>query len=377
MKRKVLFLIESFAGGGAEKVLSVLLRHLDSNKFEVTLCTVVDTGVYVEEVKPYVHYTSILGNPNKRTIIGRLWYRLKYKLVYQILPLKWIYRFFVPKNHDVEIAFVEGFATKLLSFSSNEKAKRIAWVHIDLENFPWISEIYACYDDEKKSYQKYNLVVGVSQTATDAVQRKYQLKNVTTLYNPIESDVIIKKSQEQISLPLKKDNVLRLVSVGRFVPQKAYDRLLRIIRRLVSEGYSLELWLLGDGEQRLMLENYIREYSLEKVVTLWGFCGNPYPYISQSDVFVCSSVSEGYSTAVTEALILGKPVITTLCSGMNELLNNGECGLITENSEEALYFGLKRCLDKPDLLLRYKKAAMLRSKDFSLSRIMKNIENVL
>lgn len=350
---------------------------MDSNKFEVTLCTVVDTGVYVEEVKPYVHYTSILGNPNKRTIIGRLWYRLKYKLVYQILPLKWIYRFFVPKNHDVEIAFVEGFATKLLSFSSNEKAKRIAWVHIDLENFPWISEIYACYDDEKKSYQKYNLVVGVSQTATDAVQRKYQLKNVTTLYNPIESDVIIKKSQEQISLPLKKDNVLRLVSVGRFVPQKAYDRLLRIIRRLVSEGYSLELWLLGDGEQRLMLENYIREYSLEKVVTLWGFCGNPYPYISQSDVFVCSSVSEGYSTAVTEALILGKPVITTLCSGMNELLNNGECGLITENSEEALYLGLKRCLNKPDLLLKYKKQAVLRGRDFCLEKLIGNIEDFL
>lgn len=377
MKRKVLFLIESLSGGGAEKVLSVLLKHLNQDKFEVTLCTVVDTGVYVEEVKPYVHYTSILGNPNRKSILGKLGYHLRYKLVYQILPLKWVYQLFVPKNHDVEVAFVEGFATKLLSFSTNTKARKMAWVHMDLINNPWISVLYNNVKEEQKSYQRYNLVVGVSQTASDAIQKKYLLKNVITLYNPIESDVIIKKSQEQISLPLKKDNAIRLISVGRFVPQKAYDRLLRIVHRLVSEGYSLELWLLGDGEQRLMLENYIREYSLEKIVTLWGFCENPYPYILKSDVFVCSSVSEGYSTAVTEALILGKPVITTLCSGMNELLNNGECGLITENSEEALYLGLKRCLDKPDLLLKYKKAAILRSKDFCLSNIMKNIENAL
>lgn len=377
MKRKVLFLIESLSGGGAEKVLSVLLKYLNQDKFEVTLCTVVDTGVYVEEVKPYVHYTSILGNPNRKSILGKFWYHLRYKLVYQILPLKWVYQLLVPKNHDVEVAFVEGFATKLLSFSTNTKARKIAWVHMDLINNPWISVLYKNIKEEQKSYQRYNLVVGVSQTASDAIQKKYQLENVITLYNPIESDVIIKKSQEQISFPLKKDNVIRLISVGRFVPQKAYDRLLRIVHRLVSEGYLLELWLLGDGEQRLMLENYIREYSLEKEVTLWGFCENPYPYISQSDVFVCSSVCEGYSTAVTEALILGKPVITTLCSGMNELLNYGECGLITENSEEALYLGLKRCLDKPDLLLKYKKAAILRSKDFCLSNIMKNIENAL
>ena len=61
--RKVLFLIESLSGGGAEKVLSTLLKHIDKTKFDVTLCCVVDTGKYVEEVKPYVRYTSILPNP--------------------------------------------------------------------------------------------------------------------------------------------------------------------------------------------------------------------------------------------------------------------------------------------------------------------------
>lgn len=375
-KKRLLFLIESLAGGGAEKILSVLLTHLNHDKFDVTLCTLVDTGIYIKEVKSYVHYVSILGSPDKRTFIEKLCYRLRYKLVYQILPLKWIYQWFIPKGYDVEIAFVEGFVTNLLSYSTNKKAKKIAWVHTDLINNPWISKIYNGFKQELKSYQQYDLVVGVSETVSDAVKNKYHLKNVITLYNPIENDVIIKKSIEEVSLPCKKNNVLRLVSVGRFVPQKAYDRLLRIMNRLVSEGYLVELWLLGDGEQRSFLEDYIREHALDKVITLWGFRKNPYPYMLHSDVFVCSSISEGYSTAVTESLILGVPVVTTSCSGMNELLNNGKCGLITENSEDALYLGLKKCLENPDLLLEYRKFASLKSKDFCLDKLIENIENI-
>ena len=63
----LLFLIESLSGGGAEKVLTTLLQHLDSNKFDVTLCCIVDCGKYVNDVKPYVHYTSILPNPEQIT----------------------------------------------------------------------------------------------------------------------------------------------------------------------------------------------------------------------------------------------------------------------------------------------------------------------
>ena len=112
-------------------------------------------------------------------------------------------------------------------------------------------------------------------------------------------------------------------------------------------------------------------------MTLWGFQTNPYAYLKHCDLFVCSSVSEGYSTAVTEALILGLPVITTDCSGMNELLLNGKCGVITENSEDALYLGLKNILEHPDLLGYYKHQAQDRGKDFSLLNLLSPIEKIL
>lgn len=75
-----------------------------------------------------------------------------------------------------------------------------------------------------------------------------------------------------------------MATVGRFVPQKAYDRLLRVIKRLYEDGYSIELWILGDGEQRPMLKEYINTHSLNEIVTLWGFQKNPYPYLKHSDI---------------------------------------------------------------------------------------------
>ena len=100
--------------------------------------------------------------------------------------------------------------------------------------------------------------------------------------------------------------------------------------------------ILGIGPQQRELENFIKENSLESVVTLLGYKTNPYKYLEKSSLFVCSSLSEGFSTAVTEALIVGTPVCTVDVSGMKEILGkNNEYGLITENTEEALYQGIK------------------------------------
>ncbi len=374
-KLKLLFLIESLSGGGAEKVLSVLLKHLDKTKFDITLCTIVDTGIYAEEVKKYVKYTSILGNLQKKNLLGKIVYKILYLFIYRILPSQLIYTLFIPKKNDIEIAFVEGFCTKILSHSTNKKAQKIAWAHTDLINNHWITSIYKNKQEEKQSYQRYDKIIGVSNTATNAIKQLYSVNNAITLYNPIESDNIIKKVNEFIYLPPKTQSI-RMVTVGRFVPQKAYERLLRVINRLYENGYSIELWILGDGEQRLMLEEYIHTHSLNEIVTLWGFQKNPYPYLKHSDVFVCSSVSEGYSTAVTEALILELPVITTACSGMDELLLNGKCGLITENSENGLYEGIKYVLDNISLLASYKQNILKHQERFLLSNQMIQIENL-
>lgn len=378
--KTILILIESLSGGGAEKVLSTMLQHIDHSKFDITLCCICNTGKYIESVKPYVDYTYIIPNPNGLSGWRKLLFKLKYKLIYNWLPLKWVYRWFVPQNADIEIAYVEGFATKLLSYSTNKTSKKIAWIHIDLEKFHWTKSIYKSIKEEEDTYQKYSQLVTVSQTSRESFKRKFRnvMVPIMTLYNPIDSNEIIGKSNQLIEHQASnKTDKIRLVSTGRFTPQKAYDRLLRIISQLIQENYAIELWLLGDGEQRNLLESIIKEHHLENVVTLWGFQSNPYAYLSKCDLFVCSSISEGYSTAVTEALILSLPVITTECSGMHELLKNRECGIITENSEEALYKGLKQLLDNPATIKELKKKAELRGQEFSLENLISPIEKLL
>ena len=114
------------------------------------------------------------------------------------------------------------------------------------------------------------------------------------------------------------------------------------------------------------LRAFIEENHLADSVTFLGYQTNPYKFVSKCDLFVCSSTSEGFSTAATEALIVNTPVCTVEVSGMREMLGeNCEYGLITPNDEESLYYGIRRLLDDPALFAHYKKQAGIRGKFFS------------
>ena len=375
MRRKVLFFIESLAGGGAEKVLTTLVQHLDRSKFDVTVCVVSGGGKYEEEVKRNCRYKALLSTPSNS--LSKVLYFIKHHLIYKWLPMWLVYKMFIPKRNDVEVAFVEGFATKILSFSCNKHARKYAWVHTDLSKNHWTDNVYKNREEETCCYGRYDRVLGVSNTVCAAFQKELPLVNVPvmTMYNVIDSEEILSKSQEP--LEKKEKRGIRLVTAGRLEFQKGYIRLLRIVDRLMHEGSDIELWILGEGSERIVLEQYIEEHHLQERVSLLGFQPNPYKYLATGDLFVCSSLAEGYSTAVAEALILGLPVVTTDCSGMSELLRNGECGIITDNNEEALYEGMKQVLNTPDMLKFYTEKAKERGMDFSVDRLIEPFENLL
>ena len=138
------------------------------------------------------------------------------------------------------------------------------------------------------------------------------------------------------------------------------------------------MFILGIGPLQQELEQYISEHHLEKQITLLGYQMNPYKYMAQCDLFVCASLAEGFSTAATEALIVGTPVCTVEVSGMKEMLGeNNEWGVVTENSEEALYQGLRKLLDSPALLAHYKEQAAERGKTFRTENTVRAVEEML
>ncbi len=380
--KRVMFVIESLSGGGAEKVLSTLVRHLDRQQLHVTVCPIVDTGQWVDEVRRYADYRPVIRRPG-RSPLSRLWYQLKYRLVYSWLPLRWVCCLWLPHDSDIEVAFCEGFATRLMAHSSNRRARRLAWVHCDLHNFHWTRSVYRDDNEETWCYNQYDHIAAVSQTATLAFRQ--ELPGVTspcvTLYNPIDSDEIQRKATQAPSgaphLTQSKEKTIRLITAGRFIPAKGFDRLLRIVKTLRDEGRPVELWMLGDGQLRGQYEQYIADNHLEDIVTLWGFQPNPYTFIAHSDLFVCSSIAEGYSLVIAESLVLGIPVISTDCAGPNELLDNGTYGLLTSNDETSLLNDIRQLLNHPDQLAHYRQQARHRGDTFAIAVTVQAIEQTI
>ena len=371
--KNILFFIESLSGGGAEKVLTTLLNHLDYTKFRVTLLTLVDTGILKDSIDlSKITYRTTIKSSNNSFI--KLCNKIKYKLIYQYLPAWLVNKWIIPQGGiDTFIAFTEGFCTKILSYTPN---KKIAWVHIDLNTLPWTlnEHIYSNINEEILAYHKFNKVICVSNSVKGVMQNKYGLNNLETIYNPIDKFSIIKLSNESNNQDISKG--FNIVSVGRLTYQKGYDLLIPIISKLIKQGLDIHLYLLGDGSEKENLKQIIKKENIESNIHLLGYLKNPYPLMKKMDLFVCSSRSEGYSLVIAEALTLELPVISMNCSGPNELLANNKYGILC-NNYETLEKEIVKAYTNQDYLTDLKNKASKGNVRFSIDYTMSNIESLL
>lgn len=358
---KILFLIERLTGGGAEKVLCNLVNHMDQTKFEITVQTIwpYEASKYLV---PGIRYKAMYPSESS---INRFRYRAE-------AESGLAYRLHIKDDYDVECAYLEMGPTKIMASSTNKKAKKLAWVHCDLTRA--IADPQTYVEKTASWYSKFDRIVCVSQNVKASFDRFFHSAYPSdVLHNVIEEDVIREKSLAL--LPGVSKRRLTMLAVGTMYPPKNYPRLLRTHQTILEEGIEHDLWILGDGEQRPQIEQFIQENKLQESVKLFGFQNNPYPYMKVADVIVCSSNYEGFSTVITESTILGKAIVTTDCSGMREILGDSEFGLVTENSDEAFYEGVKRMLSDPNLREEYARRAAIRGNHFSTGNLVSRTEN--
>jgi glycosyltransferase involved in cell wall biosynthesis len=206
----------------------------------------------------------------------------------------------------------------------------------------------------------------------------YGLKEkVVVKYNTNNIREIIRLSKEQIEEELFPKNTFTIISIGSLTKVKGYSRLLSICKKLFDEGVKFKLYILGKGSEEKKLQDFINKNNLSKKITLLGFKKNPYPYLKKATLFVCSSIYEGLSTVISEAIILGVPVISTRVSGAEEVLGiNNEYGIVVENNQEALYQGLKELIKSPKKVEYYKKKASERATFFDTEKRVKEVEDM-
>lgn len=366
--KKILFLIHDLGQGGAEKVLVNLVNNMDPAKFDISVTTLFGGGVNERFLAPHIHYRTVFP----KAIPGN-------SHLMKLLSPRQLHRLCVKEHYDIEIAYLEGTATRIVSGCEDRNTRLLAWVHSTITTPKTAAHSYCNFEEAVRCYRKFLHIVFVAQSNQDQFQKVFpMLATCCVKYNTVESDRILQMSQEPVSADVLATNVFRMIGVGSLKPVKGFDRLIRVHQRLLENGYPVHTYILGKGPDQEALAKYAAQIGAADSVTFLGYDTNPYRYVRNCDLFVCSSHSEGFSTAATEALILGTPVCTVDVSGMKEMLGeNDEYGIVTENNEEALYQSIKRLLDDPVLLAHYKEKAKVRGRSFSTETTVKAVEDLL
>ena len=365
--KKVLFLIPCLGGGGAERVLVNLANNLDKAKYKVTVQTIFDLGVNREYLSKEVEYVGGF----KRRFKGNT-------KIFQLFSPKFLYKKIIKKRYDIVVAYLEGVTPRIVSGCPYADSKLVAWIHVEQNNLKTAKRAFRSKKEMNACYNKFSQIVCVAETVKKDFESLIDLKNpAIVLYNTNETDEIREKAKESLG-DFSFSNDINLISVGRLINEKGYDRLINIHSRLLKEGVKHNLYFLGAGGLEEQLKNQTKELGVEETVHFLGFEKNPYKYVANADLFVCSSRREGFSTAVTESLVVGTPVVSTNCSGSIELLgDNNEYGIVVGQSEDELFSAIKELLLDGEKLANYKKKAKERGYAFSKEKTVKAVEKLL
>lgn len=367
-KKRVLFFIPTLMNGGAERVLVNLVNNMDFDRFDISVKTVMNTGRYVESLDKRIHYSSIFPGYMR----GTTW-------LLKLLSPKHAYNLYIGDKYDIVVSYLEGCTSRIIAGCSNPKVKKVSWAHIEMLNPQSFSANFRSFDEAIKCYESYDKIVCVSERVKECFDKLTGLgKKSIVLYNTVDTDEIMQRMNEPVEDLIFSSDCVNIISVAKLSPTKGFDRLAHIHKKLLDDGIKNHVYILGTGSAQYDIEPYLEQEHLTDSFTFLGYRENPYKYVSKSDMYVCSSRREGFSTAVTEALIIGVPVVSTRCSGAEELLGrNNEYGIVTDNDEEPLYQGIKQMLSDRGTLDRYRQQAKERGKFFSKEKTVQSVEQML
>lgn len=340
--KKILFGITSLTLGGAERVLVDIANTL-VDKYDITIFTIYANGELERQLNKKVKLKSLYDSS-----YGELSSFQKHIL----MPLKVlikknkIYQTKINGNYEVEIAFLEGPITRLFS-SENKKTRKLAWVHNDIRQvFGRGIKARIKKKIDQKIYNQYEKIIFVSKD--NLVEFKKVYPNVTkpkkVIYNYLDQERILKKAEEKVKLPFQGENI-NFLTVTRLVEQKAIDRIIRVHKRLIQNGFFHNFYVIGDGPERGKIQRLIKENQLENTFFLLGKKENPYPYIKNSDCFCLLSKFEGYGMVIEEAKILNKSILITNTAAREAVVGYKDAKIV-ENSEEGIYEGLRKKIEE-------------------------------
>ena len=361
-RKKILFIMQSLQGGGAERVTLDVIKHLDKNMFEPAILVVNYFGDLKSSAPENVRVIHVLSEKEK-------------SIFHPFKVLRAVTK--AAKNVDLIIGSLEMTPTYLSSIASVLTQKpAIGWVHTDVQQYPKTNNKIHKFLISTL-YRKLKVIVAVSSGAKASFEKMFPQINVPVkrIYNPIRLDDIQRMLGEEHDLDEIKEPII--LGVGRLTELKGFDDLIKAHKYLLNNNVQNKLIILGEGEQREYLQKLILELNVQDSVILKGFVDNPYKYMRSASVFVLSSKYEGFSVVIAEALSVGIPVVSTDCpSGPSEILEDGKYGLLSPvNDYKALAMNIIETL-QTDTVKKHKNIRKKRAHDFSFKKIVPEFEEL-
>ena len=377
-KKKILIRIGSLRHGGAEKVLVTFLKNLPKDKYEIDLLLNLYSGRYLTEVPDWINVLYLnkgeMITTNRIQDIPKKAFRVVYQFILKKFPKLLYSKILKDKKYDIEFAAIHGFRDEILN-SSLKSSKKIVWIHNDLRK----THFHNYTDEEIRKFFGFDKIMVISehiQKNFENLARTEDEKNrIVRIYNPLDTAEILTKAgsgkQEAGS------NAPTFISVGTVFPQKGFDRLLKVHKRLLDEGFNHKIKIVGDGYDFENIKNLKSELGVDETAEMTGFTDNPYPHFKNADFYILSSRYEGFPTVLFEAITMKKNIIATDVSGVREMLEDGKLGLIVENSEEGIYEGMKKALSEPEHFSEYQQNLKDYEIPFTLENSVRSIMQIL
>lgn len=396
MKEKILFVTNDLGSGGAEKSLVSLLSQINYKKYEVDLLRLGEGDFFSNSLPKEVKILNVKNDSHiflykpakigmkmlfkqKKYIAGtfllisQLIYRLfsnifnlngkiaKWKIISQFIPK-------ITKKYDVAVAYNFDYPIHYI-VDKIESNKKIGWIHGNYK----LTKSIPSFD--KRYFSKLDSIVTVSKTCQEILVSIFpQFIDKILVIENINSPLLINQmaAQEQFDSKVCNEQIT-LVTVARLSPEKGVDIAIKALKLLKDDGYNIKWIIIGEGQERQRLEELIKDLNLKKEFLLIGEKSNPYSVIKNSDIYVQPSLTEGKSIALEEAKILGRPIVVTNYSTVDDQIKNLQNGLIVPISPVGVYEGVKNLIDSPELRNKFSKE-LLRNVKGNESEIIKFYE---
>ena len=310
-QKKIIIFMPTIDGGGVEKNFFLITNYLSTKFKDVSVISL--SKSYQKKLNPKIKFITLKTKLPKT--VGR---RVKFIISLFLLLKKILFA----KNSIVFCFQGLAYCTILCKFLSTKiiirsNSSPSGWSKKTIKKILY-----------KKIYGMANKIIVNSEIFKKELKLKFNL-NSECIYNPLNKKEIIKNSKKKININFFKKKDFKIISVARFTNQKDHVCLIRSINLLKNKYQNIKVLLIGSGDKKKEIQNFIDVLKLNKIIKILNFKKNPYPYMKKSDLFILSSNFEGLPNVLLEAITLNKFIISSNCpTGPSEILDNGKGGLL-------------------------------------------------